>query len=284
MTKPLVIYHDGCIDGFTAAWVANRFFEGEADFHPAGYGSLPPDVAGRQVLIVDFSYPLDTLKFMSQMAQSILVLDHHKTAQADLQDLPAYAPLEDGTAPIPTSGLWANFDMARSGCGLTFDFLFPGEGRPLIVDFVEDRDLWVFQYKETRPIHSVLSSYPFDFKTWDRLDEQVEQETGNLIAEGEAIDRKHLQMCHEVIKVGRHMIELAGYSIPCCNAPFFMASDIGNIMSEGQPFAATFTITSDGVRVYSLRGRGQVDVSMVAKQFGGGGHANAAGFKVDPRD
>jgi oligoribonuclease NrnB/cAMP/cGMP phosphodiesterase (DHH superfamily) len=58
------------------------------------------------------------------------------------------------------------------------------------------------------------------------------------------------------------------------------SSDAGNIMSIGQPFAATY-YDSDKHRVFSLRSATDgLDVSEIAKEFGGGGHVHAAGFKV----
>lgn len=55
----LVIYHGGCIDGFTSAWVAWRELGTEAEYFPAFYpvgGELTklPDVTGRDVLMLDF--------------------------------------------------------------------------------------------------------------------------------------------------------------------------------------------------------------------------------------
>ncbi len=50
----LVIYHGGCPDGFTAAWVVHKVYP-EAEFYPGVYGQAPPDVAGRDVILVDFS-------------------------------------------------------------------------------------------------------------------------------------------------------------------------------------------------------------------------------------
>ena len=55
-------------------------------------------------------------------------------------------------------------------------------------------------------------------------------------------------------------------------------------MAEGEPFAACYWDTPEG-RVFSLRSSSDgVDVSEIAKQFGGGGHKNAAGFKIAPED
>ena len=45
-------------------------------------------------------------------------------------------------------------------------------------------------------------------------------------------------------------------------------------------FAAVYYM-EDGQKMWSVRSRGDFDVNEIAKQFGGGGHAAAAGFK-DP--
>src|SRR5688572_2721511 len=119
----LVIYHGSCRDGFTAAWVARLRYPA-AEFHAGHFGKRPPQVSGRHVLIVDFSYPRSVMEEMASQAESIVLFDHHKTAETELTSLP-----------------YANFDMHRSGAGLAWDYLFPGEPRPWIVDYVEDRDL-----------------------------------------------------------------------------------------------------------------------------------------------
>lgn len=48
-------------------------------------------------------------------------------------------------------------------------------------------------------------------------------------------------------------------------------------------FAATYFVNDKGERIYSLRSTGDFDVAEIAKKYGGGGHKNAAGFKV-PND
>ena len=59
-----------------------------------------------------------------------------------------------------------------------------------------------------------------------------------------------------------------------------MSSDAGHELGKGRPFAACYWDTPDG-RVFSLRSSADgADVSEVAKQYGGGGHRNASGFRV----
>jgi nanoRNase/pAp phosphatase (c-di-AMP/oligoRNAs hydrolase) len=59
------------------------------------------------------------------------------------------------------------------------------------------------------------------------------------------------------------------------------ASDIGNLLSEDVPFAASY-FDSEHSRMFSLRSRpGGLNVSLIAERYNGGGHEHAAGFKVD---
>jgi oligoribonuclease NrnB/cAMP/cGMP phosphodiesterase (DHH superfamily) len=134
MDKPLCIYHGNCLDGFTAAWVAHKYYKGEVDFHKGIYGDRAPDVSGRDVIIVDFSYKRPVMEWIISKSKSLLVLDHHKSAEEDLKGL-------DGA----TENVKVIFDMDRSGSGLTWDHFFPQRKRPLFLNYVEDRDLWRFK-------------------------------------------------------------------------------------------------------------------------------------------
>jgi nanoRNase/pAp phosphatase (c-di-AMP/oligoRNAs hydrolase) len=46
------------------------------------------------------------------------------------------------------------------------------------------------------------------------------------------------------------------------------------------PFVGCSHTTRDGHEKWSLRSKGEFDVSAVAREFGGGGHKNAAGFVI----
>lgn len=289
MTKPLCIYHSNCADGFAAAWVVRKFFIGEVDFFAAQYGHEPPDVAGRDVVMVDFSYKRPVLDAMAVKANTILILDHHKTAAEDLAGFPmcsgVYSPegmlayKEHIGAPVAVHAI---FDMDRSGAGLAWDFFFPGEPRPRLIDHVEDRDLWRFKLPLTREIQSAVVSYPWDFEDWDALMRACEHEEGRqqLFAAGSAIDRKLQQDIGSILATPpRHMV-LGGVSVPVVNAPGMWASDMAGKLAETAPFAAIYFDTPTE-RVFSLRSRGDggMDVSAIAKGYGGGGHKNAAGFQ-----
>lgn len=281
--KPLCIYHGNCFDGFTAAWAVWKRFGNCVEFFEGHYGAEPPDVTGRDVIIVDFSYKRPVLMEMAKSARTIFVLDHHKTAAEDLSGfLPArsYEPNDlvmqaefDATYPIRV-----NFDMNRSGAGMAWDFFHPNRPRVPLINHVEDRDLWRFALPFTREVHAAMSSYPFDFAAWDEI--ELKCARGELIAEGAAIDRKHLRDIETLLKITTTRASIMGHDVPIANMPVTMCSDAGNIMCNGEPFAVTYY---DGPthRYYSLRSNDAgLDVSMIAKAYGGGGHRNASGFKL----
>jgi hypothetical protein len=82
-TPDTVIYHDNCADGFGAAWACWMRWRNACQYVPASYGQAPPyaEVAGKNVLIVDFSYRRSVLEEIGGQAASVVILDHHKTAK-----------------------------------------------------------------------------------------------------------------------------------------------------------------------------------------------------------
>ncbi len=84
--KTLCIYHGNCQDGFAAAWTARqiRAFGDRVEFYPGVYQDAPPNVTSRDVVFVDFSYKRSVLEEMAANARSIVIFDHHKSAEEDL--------------------------------------------------------------------------------------------------------------------------------------------------------------------------------------------------------
>jgi hypothetical protein len=276
MTKPLCIYHGNCADGFGAAWVVRKAL-GDIAFFPGFYGQEPPDVTDRDVIMVDFSYKRPVLERMAESARVILILDHHKTAA---EDLAGYRRPIWGAQDMQ-SGIWAEFDMNRSGAGMAWDFFFPGKPRPRLIDHIEDRDLWRFALPGSADMHVAVMSYPLDFSWWDAWGDKDVHGLDGLRTEGMAINRKLKQDVAHVLGVATRQMKIGGIEVPVVNLPYMMASEAAGELAESAPFAGTYYDGKDA-RHFSLRSRGEggADVSAIAKSYGGGGHKNAAGFQV----
>jgi len=266
MNKRIVVYHSHCLDGFTAAWATwLKFGDEDTEYLPASYGDVVPDVSGREVYVVDFSYPRDVMLAMEKSAASLSVLDHHKAAREALDGLP-----------------FALFDMERSGAGITWDVLHPGKERPWLVSYVEDRDIWRWALPQSKEANSWVGACRRDsFEDWDRLSATPFEK---VVEKGEAvlayIDRYVSEMAEQA-----RTVEVAGQNVPMVNAPYICISELVGKLAESAPFAVGWFQRSDGLYAYSLRSRGPegVDVSEIAKRYGGGGHRNAAGFTLKER-
>lgn len=264
--KPLCIYHHGCADGVAAAWAVLEYYRGQAvdiDLYPGIYGEAAPDVSGRDVIMVDFSYKRDALLPLIEQARSVLILDHHKTAQADLVDLPEKAK--------------TIFDMERSGAMIAWDHFFPHMAAPAILRHIQDRDLWRFDLIGTQEITAAVYSHELDPLTFHHL---VICGTGKLISEGGALLRKQKNDVAAIVRDATRIFNLNGVRVPGANVPWMYASDVAGELAKGQPFALTYYDDANG-RLFSLRSDPDgLDVSQVAAIFKGGGHTHAAGFRL----
>lgn len=271
----LVIYHANCYDGFTAAWVARRAMP-DCELFEGRYGEEPPyDLAReRPVYILDFSYPRDQMLKLNEytgMTGWLTVLDHHKTAEANCQGLD-----------------FCTFDMDRSGCRMEWDHFFPKNPLPDILLRIEDRDLWRFRYDSTPLVHAYVASQEMTLDSWNKLMCTTVGDTSRI---GAHILRYIKTYIKKTVQEAR-IISLpdnraSGFDycrVAVLNVPYQNASETADVMLSAFPdadFSLTYFQRADGKWQYSLRSRSDFDVSEVATQFGGGGHAGAAGFETD---
>lgn len=289
----IVVYHDKCMDGFTAAWAVWKRWGDEPAYLARNYG-MDPDLncKGKHVLIVDFSFKADVLARLvaNGGAASVVILDHHKTAREDLEPFlfEESSPGAIGPADmfdmlrdldeLRRPPIVALFDMERSGAGMAWDFCHGPQSRPKLVNLVEDRDLWRFYFgDESKHLHLALSSGPIDFARWDRLASYPYDE----IRTGEAIAGYRDSLIDEIVERAK-FLPIDGRMAITVDCPYALVSDVGDRLLYLFPhhFAAMI-VRGEHTITYSLRSRDyRADVSEIARKFGGGGHRNAAGFKV----
>jgi oligoribonuclease NrnB/cAMP/cGMP phosphodiesterase (DHH superfamily) len=102
-----------------------------SEFVPGVYSRPAPDVSGRDVWLLDFSYPRQQIIEMCHSANTVTVIDHHVSAMKDLMGL-------------DEPNLNLHFNTAHSGAVLTWMHLNPEVKVPQILRYIEDRDLWRF--------------------------------------------------------------------------------------------------------------------------------------------
>jgi len=280
--KTICYYHRNCFDGMAAAWVIRRHLMSTKldtnnwEFIPVQYGDskiindLMQDCyenanINDKYIIADFSFPRELMKMMDSKAKSMLVLDHHKTAQENCDGLE-----------------FCVFDMNQSGAGLAWRHFFPDETVPRLIQYIEDRDLWRFNLHSSNYVNAYIQSFPMTFEDYDMLYETLEQSDGFMDAQmaGMAIERYKASMVKAIC--GNAVIRsIFGHKVPVVNTTLLF-SEVGHELCKlypAHPFSASFFIRQDSKIQYSLRSIGDFDVSAIARVGGGGGHKNAAGFE-----
>ena len=277
-----IISHGHCPDGFVAAYIAKKRYP-EAEVMFLDHGVKLDDIVGKlidkDVLMTDFSLRTreeNILLFNS--TKSFHILDHHKSAKEVLEGL-----------------RFATFDMKRSGAGLTWDFLFGYEDfnftvenpfgavalpspRPWYVDYVEDRDLWNHKLPESREVNAFLGTLEFTFEAWDAMANDVTTPSrAAFLGYGSLAQINHY--VREAVKQAQSG-EFCGYKTAVLNVPYLNCSEVGNELAKTHEVSLTYFERGDEMYQFSLRSIGDIDVSAVAKLFGGGGHKNAVGFQM----
>jgi len=250
----VILYHAECADGFGAAWAIWKQFPA-ARFVPVKHGNPPPpDLRNQRIVIVDFSYARDTLQAIAATTHSLVVLDHHITAEKALAGLP-----------------YAYFDLKKSGAVLAWEWAHD-RPTPWLLEYIQDKDLWTWVLPSSREINAALASHPFDFQLWDTFKQR------ELEQEGRAI----LRYEHEIVnKLAAQavLVEFQGATVPSVQSAV-LTSQIGERLSADHPFCLIWH-DRDGRRYYSMRSREDgTDVGAIAASFGGGGHTHAAGFSI----
>ena len=276
----ICIYHDNCDDGFAAAYAVWLYFGDSVEFVPCQYGREAPDVTGKDVLIVDFSFKKDVMQRLAEKAKRIIVLDHHKSAEVELSDFLQVhcvgGPLTKDRFDRITDGIAVHFNMEKSGCRLAWEYCFGQAEMPKWFAAIEDRDLWRFALPCTKEICIAIRSFPRDFHVWNTFT------VATLMTQGSAIKR-YVDMIVGNICDTAFVEEIDGHKVPVAACSYDFVSETAHQLLQRNPkapFAACLVRSHDGV-TYSLRSADdRMDVSEIATKHGGGGHRNAAGYRV----
>lgn len=309
--KPLVIYHGGeCTDGFGAAFAAWLKLGDGAEYLPMNYGAtynfdlsgvvvnhVGYEINGREVFILDFSFPREVMDDLFVHAKRVVWLDHHKTAFE--MWCGSWAPKMKFSR---TDNHYIELDDERSGALIAWEYFHPDTEVPMLIQHIDDRDRWQFKLIGSKELHAAFASYkPWTFDKWKVwLNDWDLMHRDDMVLEGLAILRAHNQNVRASLKQamaceiwswapfanapGSEDNGFIRYSLRglAANAPSFLASDLGHeLANKSGTFGLVWSMAGDGQVHCSLRSNGEYDVSAIAKAFGGGGLRNAAGFSTN---
>ena len=271
---PLILYHGrNCPDGFAAALAAWLYFGGKAEFLGLDHGDIKqvsdlPALVGRAVYILDFSFSPEIMQGIEAQVAKLVMLDHHKSAAEKLTGFACRCGV-------------VHFDMHKSGSRLAWEFFLPEKTVPDLVRFIEDRDIWVWQYPESAGFLAALDMEPFEFARWQAIAAFDAVQLASFMERGKAMDQKFSKLA-ELIAESAQPLVFNGVSGLMVNAPSVFHSLVGDMLSKKSgTFALMWSIDKTGVVKAGLRSGRGFDCIALAESMGGGGHAQACGFKMN---
>lgn len=254
-----VIYHANCTDGFGSAYAAWKLLGNRAEYYACSHGNQPPDVTGKNVVILDFSFNNKTTKEMIEKAENLLVIDHHKSAMVELHDI-------SNTI----------FDMNKSGATLAWEWFHPGKEAPKFIQYITDRDLWKWELPYSKEFSAAFDMVPFEFEEFEKFEDDsvfddAVKRGSYILAYSKTVIKK---VCDKAVNK-----KIDGHHVMVVNSSHWI-SEIGAKLAPDCDFALIWYYDHDvSVIKVSLRAfHDHVDVSEISKKYGGGGHKKAAGF------
>lgn len=280
----VLVYHGQCNDGLTALGVAVYYYQRHLPAVPvttiAGqYDNLPniDDFKGKNVIFLDFSYSAKIIKQICDVANMVILIDHHISAFLELSE-------------FTHERFIYVYDVERCGASLAWQCFFDKTTIPVFITYIEDRDLWTNYYPESEyqslaiktknlDEHGFVAMVAVIIGEW--LNGYITQTTDALVEAG-----KHYKNYHDalVTQIARNAFEITlddGTPAMKCFAPMAFASDVGSYLAERYTGVALVAEQHQRSIKYSIRVAKDCDfdASIYAKSKGGGGHKKASGYR-----
>ena len=264
-----VYYHSNCSDGFGAAWAFYQKYGHSAKYIPVSYNNYRDilnysELKDSSVYILDFHFDIDVMDELDSICSSVMLIDHHKSAEEKLKGRPNCL-----------------IDKTHSGCYLAWKFLFGEHSVAPILKYIEDRDLWKWEFDESKFVLNILDSYPYDFELWNKFNKKLScEEKDSILNSGIDIQRYKESQIKKISKFSEHH-KIGGYNLYIINTSILQSDICNYILQSKQSDIVIAYFKENNIYKCSLRvAREDIDASLIAKNFGGGGHAKASGFSV----
>ena len=277
---PVVLYHHPCVDGAYAALAASLHFgKGKVDFVRHNV-SVPfgdwERLRDKTVYLLDYSGPVGFVPQACGVANSVMLIDHHKTAQEHLE-----------TWRQNHDNFQAHFDLEQSGATLALGHFQPEIDTDLarVFSYVEDNDLWRHKLPDSKAFSAGMRSLV-------NLDSETLFESLLKLKCDEILERGRQEMAAELAIINaelttRYRVKLAnGVEIFSVDTQYpTLRSAMGNalaLLSKNDGLAAIGAVCYEdkGLWKISLRSIGDEDTTRFSEAHGGGGHKNASSFSL----
>jgi len=274
--KIACIYHFVDFDGLASAKIVQSKYP-NCDLFGWNYNNNIPRSELQYydtIIMVDISFPAEYMIYLKDN-KNVIWIDHHISAIKDSKEY-GY----DDMAGIR--------NKKRAACRLTWEYFYPDKKLPRGIKYFAIYDIW--NRKNEKRWNEKILPYQFAMREMASTIDELEWEfmrdkevIKELIEMGNII-LSYQKKQYDRIKYLAHPVTFNGYK--------FLA--INHSSATSMVLEDIFTNEYDAMMVYRYNGKkhnwnismytneaNDIDLSVIAKQYGGGGHAKACGFVAD---
>lgn len=295
----IVIHHNKDLDGFSSGAICKLKYP-DATLIGWDYKDPIPDFEqfkDQDVLMIDVTFPIKRLVELAALTKSLIVMDHHISFCKDFYnhfegtDAPATTLTE---AVVQKGNIRYVYASKKAACEIGWQYLFPDQPTPIAITLLGKYDTW--RGFGTHPWSAEILPFQFAMRV-----ECTSAETFDpiLLTPGsfaEDLVTKRINTGEYVVKYQEQQDMLAcqrsafeamvgGRKAICLNTRFFSSNTMKTVYDPSKhDVMVGFEYTGVKWSVSLRSDKPDVDVSLIAKSRGGGGHKAAAGFECDEYD
>jgi oligoribonuclease NrnB/cAMP/cGMP phosphodiesterase (DHH superfamily) len=265
-----ICLHHNDTDGRASAAIVRRALGNDLWLCEMDYGdSIPLErvLTADRIIIVDFSLPKEEMLNLSTYHQ-LTWIDHHKSSISDLQEV---------------SKTWPGLrDTNEAACVLTWNYFFPDTPLPKAIRLIGDRDIWRWAETDTGAFNEglyQLDTRPLNDNLWNPLLDDDRRFVATIIENGKVLREARLKEIRRTILRRGFPVYFEGHRTLAINIRG--SGDIGQqVRDMGYEIAYCYVdnLHNGEITTFVTLYSDDVDVSVIAERFGGGGHSGAAGF------
>lgn len=279
-----IFYHKMDLDGKCSGAIAKIYFDQKNEsctLHPYNYDMpFPADEMSKEdnIYFLDVSIqPYSEMHKLIDDGWDITICDHHKSF------------LESGVH-LRSKG---NCSLEKAGCELTWQYFFPNDTCPQFVRLLGRYDIWdkynsdwdltilPFQWSMKNRDTDLINNFEIWQKLWnDKNDNHLVEQ---ITEEGAVVLEYQKRSYKNALRSYGFEATLEDYPdirLLCMNGPGGNSMMFEDQWDEDRHDAMFVWCCKGSQTICSLYTAKKLDLTQIATNYGGGGHAQACGFQV----
>jgi hypothetical protein len=292
-----IIHHNKDLDGFSSGAICKLKYP-DATLIGWDYKDPIPDFEqfrNEDVIMIDITFPIDKLDELSKIVNQLTVIDHHISFCKDFFkfykiDNGVPAELTKDLISVQNGNLMYVYDKDKAACEIGWEYLFPNTPIPYAITLLGRYDTWRKKEgnwdEETLPFQYYMRVYCTSAETFDKNLFNKDTDSDARIFLGKVTGRTIVkyQEQQDTLACERSSFERSfhGLRAICLNTRAFSSNTMASVYNPDEHDVMVGIEYTGNKWSVSLRSdKPDVDVSVIAKSRGGGGHKAAAGFETD---